>query len=116
MPRCGLFCPLAVGIPNNLLVRHPRFRGNDAVEVFGDSSGFHSRFTALGATPMTQFHYKAVSEAGEALQGQMEAGSVEEVLRLQTEYVKAQVHALNEQTKELAEATARIAKDTTQPK
>jgi general secretion pathway protein F len=33
---------------------------------------------------MTQFHYKAVSEAGEALQGQMEAGSVEEVIaRLQ---------------------------------
>ena len=33
---------------------------------------------------MTQFSYKAVSEAGETLQGQMEAGSVEEVIgRLQ---------------------------------
>ena len=33
---------------------------------------------------MTQFHYKAVSEAGETMQGQMEAASVEEVIaRLQ---------------------------------
>ena len=40
------------------------------------------------------------------------ARDVEEVIRLQTEYVKAQVQALNEQTKELADAAAKVAKDT----
>lgn len=41
------------------------------------------------------------------------AKDVQEVIRLQTEYVKAQVQALNEQTKELADAAAKVAKDTT---
>jgi phasin len=41
------------------------------------------------------------------------ARDVEEVIRLQTEYVKAQVQVLNEQTKELADAAAKVAKDAT---
>ncbi|MGD9922898.1 MAG: phasin [Pseudorhodoplanes sp.] len=41
----------------------------------------------------------------------VKAKDVEEVIRLQTEYVKAQVQTLNEQTKELADAAAKIAKD-----
>lgn len=42
----------------------------------------------------------------------VKARDVEEVIRLQTEYVKAQVQTLNEQTKELAEAATKLAKDT----
>lgn len=41
------------------------------------------------------------------------AKDVDEVIRLQTEYLKAQVQALNEQTKELAEAAAKVAKEAT---
>lgn len=41
------------------------------------------------------------------------AKDVEEVIRLQTEYVKAQVATLNEQTKELADAAAKLAKEST---
>jgi phasin len=44
-------------------------------------------------------------------QNLVKAKDVEEVVRLQTEYVKAQVQALNDQTKDLAEAAAKLAKD-----
>ncbi|MGV3635667.1 MAG: phasin [Pseudorhodoplanes sp.] len=43
----------------------------------------------------------------------VQAKDAEEVVRLQTDYVKAQIQALNEQTKELADAAARVAKETT---
>ncbi|MFZ5692024.1 MAG: phasin [Pseudomonadota bacterium] len=43
----------------------------------------------------------------------VQAKDVEEVVRLQTDYVKAQIQALNEQTKELADAAARVAKEAT---
>jgi phasin len=41
----------------------------------------------------------------------VKARDVEEVIRLQTEYVKTQVQTLNDQTKELAEAATKLAKD-----
>jgi phasin len=52
----------------------------------------------------------------EFAQNLVRAKSPEDVLRLQTEYVKAQIAALNEQTKELAEAAAKVAKETAQPR
>ena len=44
------------------------------------------------------------------------AKDVGEVLRLQTDYVKKQIQTLNEQAKDLAEATAKAAKDAAGPK
>jgi phasin len=41
------------------------------------------------------------------------AKDVEEIVRLQTDYVKTQIQTLNEQTKELADVAARVAKETT---
>lgn len=43
----------------------------------------------------------------------VQAKDVEEVIRLQTDYLKAQVQALDDQAKELADAAARVAKEAT---
>jgi phasin len=59
------------------------------------------------------FAEQNMAAAFEFAQKLVMARNVEEIVRLQTEYVKAQVQALNEQTKELAEAATRAAKDTT---
>lgn len=59
------------------------------------------------------FAERNMAASFEFAQKLVKARDVEEVVRLQTEYVKAQVQALNEQTRELAEAAARVAKDTT---
>ena len=53
------------------------------------------------------------SASFEFAQKLVQARDVEEVVRLQTDYLKAQIQALNEQTKELADAAARVAKETT---
>ncbi|WP_245303740.1 phasin family protein [Pseudorhodoplanes sinuspersici] len=62
------------------------------------------------------FAERNMAASFEFAQNLVRARTAEDVLRLQTEYVKAQIQALNEQTKELAEATAKVAKDTTQPR
>jgi phasin len=64
------------------------------------------------------FAERNMAASFEFAQKLVKARDVEEVIRLQTEYVKAQVQALNEQTKELADAAAQVAKDsasTTKP-
>ncbi len=67
----------------------------------------------VGGRAMT-FAERNMAASFEFAQKLVQAKSAEEVLRLQTDYVKTQIQALNEQTKELAEATAKVAKDTTQ--
>jgi phasin len=59
------------------------------------------------------FAERNMAASFEFAQQLVKARNVEEVIRLQTDYVKAQVQALNEQTKELADAAARVAKDAT---
>ncbi len=59
------------------------------------------------------FAERNMSASFEFAQNLVKAKDVEEVIRLQTDYLKAQVQALNEQTKELADAAARLAKDAT---
>lgn len=59
------------------------------------------------------FAERNMAASFEFAQQLVKAKDVQEVIRLQTEYVKAQVQALNEQTKDLAETAARVAKDTT---
>ena len=59
------------------------------------------------------FAERNMAASFEFAQQLVKAKDVQEVIRLQTEYVKAQVQALNEQTKDLAETAARVAKDAT---
>ena len=59
------------------------------------------------------FAERNMSASFEFAQNLVKAKDVEEVIRLQTDYLKAQVQALNEQTKELADAAARLAQDAT---
>jgi phasin len=66
----------------------------------------------VGGRAMT-FAERNMAASFEFAQQLVKAKDVQEVVRLQTEYVKAQVQALNEQTKELADTAARVAKDTT---
>jgi phasin len=64
----------------------------------------------VGGRAMT-FAERNMAASFEFAQQLVKAKDVQEVIRLQTEYVKAQVQALNEQTKELADSAAQIAKD-----
>jgi phasin family protein len=59
------------------------------------------------------FAERNMAASFEFAQQLVKAKDVQDVIRLQTEYVKAQVQALNEQTKELADTAARVAKDAT---
>lgn len=67
----------------------------------------------VGGRAMT-FAERNMTASFEFAQKLVQAKDVEDVLRLQTEYLKAQIQTLNEQTKELAEATAKAAKDAAQ--
>ena len=60
------------------------------------------------------FAERNMAASFEFAQNLVRAKTAEDVLHLQTEYVKAQIQVLNEQTKELAEATAKVAKDATE--
>jgi phasin len=66
----------------------------------------------VGGRAMT-FAERNMAASFEFAQQLVKAKDVQEVVRLQTEYLKAQVQALNEQTKELADTAARVAKDAT---
>jgi phasin len=57
------------------------------------------------------FAERNMAASFEFAQQLVKAKDVQEVIRLQTEYVKAQVQALNEQTKELSDAAAKVAKE-----
>ena len=46
----------------------------------------------------------------------VQARNVEEVLKLQADYIKAQMQALTEQAKELGESTSKVARDAGKPK
>ena len=46
----------------------------------------------------------------------MRARGVEDVLRLQADYIKRQMQALTEQARELGESTSKAAKDAAGPK
>jgi phasin len=59
------------------------------------------------------FAEKNMAASFEFAQSLVRARDVEEVLRLQTEFVKKQMQSLSEQAKELADAAAKAAKDTT---
>lgn len=84
---------------------------HEAVADFeGRAQAARSGAMDVGGRAMS-FAERNMAASFEFAQKLVKAKDVEEVIRLQTEYVKAQVQALNEQTKELADAAAQVAKD-----
>jgi phasin len=84
---------------------------HEAVAEFeGRAQTARSGAMDVGGRAMS-FAERNMAASFEFAQKLVKAKDVEEVIRLQTEYVKAQVQTLNEQTRELADAAARLAKD-----
>jgi phasin len=81
-------------------------------DLEGRAQAARSGVLDVGGRAMS-FAERNMTASFEFAQKLVQAKDVEEVVRLQTEYVKAQIQTLNEQTKELADAATRIAKDTT---
>jgi phasin len=62
------------------------------------------------------FAQRNVASSFEFMQKLVQAKDFQEVLKLQTDYVKTQMQVLTEQAKELGESTAKAAKDATTPR
>jgi phasin len=84
-------------------------------DLEGRAQAARSGVMDVGGRAMS-FAERNMAASFEFAQKLVQAKDVQDVIRLQTEYLKAQVAALNEQTKELADAAARVAKDTTSSK
>jgi phasin len=67
-------------------------------------------------TKAMTFAQKNVASSFEFMQKLVQAKDFQEVLKLQTDYVKTQMQVLTEQAKELGESTAKAAKDATTPR
>jgi phasin len=62
------------------------------------------------------FAEQNIANAFEHAQKLVRAKDVDEVLKLQAEYIKGQMEALSEQAKELGESTSKTVKNTTRPR
>jgi phasin len=62
------------------------------------------------------FAQKNIASSFEFMQKLVQAKDFQEVLKLQSDYVKTQMQVLTEQAKELGESTAKAAKDATTPR
>jgi phasin len=80
-------------------------------DLEGRAQAARSGALDVGGRAMS-FAERNMAASFEFAQKLVQAKDVEEVVRLQTDYVRAQIQALNEQTKDLADAAARIAKET----
>jgi phasin len=73
-----------------------------------------------GAKDVTEkamtFAQKNIASSFEFVQKLVQAKDFQEVLKLQTDYVKTQMQVLTEQAKELGESTAKATKDATTPR
>lgn len=73
-----------------------------------------------GAKDITEkamtFAERNIASAFELAQDLVRARDMQEVVRLQTDYIKRQMQALTEQAKELGESTSKAAKDAAAPK
>src|SRR5262245_49957346 len=73
-----------------------------------------------GAKDVTEkamtFAERNITSAFEFAQELMRARDIQDVLRLQADYIKRQMQALTEQARELGETTSKAAKDATAPK
>jgi hypothetical protein len=62
------------------------------------------------------FAERNITGAFEFAQELVRARGVEDVLRLQADYIKRQMQVLTEQARELGESTSKVAKDAAAPK
>jgi phasin len=73
-----------------------------------------------GAQDVTEkamtFAERNIASSFEFAQKLVQAKDVQEVLKLQADYVRTQMQALSEQAKELGESTSKAAKDATTPR
>ncbi len=76
--------------------------------------------TRKGARDVTEkamtFAEQNIATAFEFAQDLVRAKDMQDVLRLQAEYIRRQMQALTEQAKELGESTSKAAKDAATPK
>lgn len=84
-------------------------------DMEGRAHAARSGVMEMSGQAMT-FAEKNMAESFEFAKNLVRAKDVEEVLRLQTEYVKNQIAVLQAQAKELADAAAKAAKDVTSQK
>ncbi len=84
-------------------------------EMEGRAHAARSGVMDMSGRAMT-FAEKNMAESFDFAKSLVRAKDVEEVLRLQTEYVKKQIAALQEQAKELTESATKAAKDAATPK
>jgi len=81
----------------------------------GQAAAAQSGAKDLRQRAMT-FAERNVASSFEFAQKLLHAGSPEEVMRLQTEFVKAQMQTLAEQAQELGQTATKAAADVTKPK
>jgi phasin len=84
-------------------------------EMEGRAHAARSGVMEMSGRAMT-FAEKNMAESFEFAKSLVRAKDVEEVLRLQTDYVKKQIGVLQEQAKELADSASKAAKDVTSQK
>jgi phasin len=76
-----------------------------------------ARQSAKGVTEKAMgFAQQNIASSFDFMQKLVQANDFQEVVRLQTDYVKTQMQVLTEQAKELGESTAKAAKDAATPR
>jgi phasin len=87
-----------------------------AVSAFGGQA----ETARLGAKEVTEkalsFAQQNIASSFDFAQQLVQAKNVQDVLRLQTEYIQRQMQVLSEQAKELGERAAKAARETAEPK
>jgi phasin len=81
----------------------------------GQAESARSDVKNLGEKAM-QFAESNIASSFEFAQQVVRAKGVEDMLKLQADYIKAQMQALTEQAKELGEQTGKMARDAAKPK
>jgi phasin len=84
-------------------------------DMEGRAQAARSGVMEMSGRAMT-FAERNMTESFEFAKSLVRAKDVEEVLKLQTDYVKKQIATLQEQAKELADSAAKAAKDVTSQK
>jgi phasin len=79
-------------------------------DMEGRAEAARSGALDVGSRAMS-FAERNMAASFEFAQNLVRAKDAEEVLRIQTDYVKRQLQTLNEQAKELADAAAKLARD-----
>jgi phasin len=89
---------------------------HQTVSVFGgQASSAHSDVKNLGEKAM-KFAERNIASSFDFAQQVVRANSVEDMLKLQSDYIKSQMQTLTDQARELGEHTSQIGRDAAKPK